>query len=66
MERFKSLGVIVDKQKCDQEKLSKLLTDLDHLFIEEEVNKEEVVRVIGDYLPNFSHIETGKSLDSKM
>lgn len=66
MERFKSLGVIVDKQKCDQEKLSKLLTDLEQLFIEEEVNKEEVVRVIGDYLPNFSHIETGKSLDSKM
>lgn len=66
MERFKSLGVIVDKQKCDQEKLSKLLMDLERLFKEEEVNKEEVVRIIGDYLPNFSHIETGKSLDSKM
>ena len=28
--------------------------------------KEEVVAIMKDYLPNFEHIETGKSLDSKM
>lgn len=27
---------------------------------------EEVVEIMADYLPNFEHIETGKSLDSKM
>ena len=28
--------------------------------------KEDVVAILSDYLPNFEHIETGKSLDSKM
>ena len=32
----------------------------------EKATKEEVVKIIKDYLPNFEHIETGKSLDSKM
>ena len=30
------------------------------------VEKEEIVQIIKSYLPNFDHIETGKSLDSKM
>lgn len=66
MERFRSLGVIIGKQKCVQNKLSKLLWDLDALFHEKDIVKEDVVRIIEEYLPNFSHIETGKSLDSKM
>lgn len=66
MDRFHALGVITDKEKCDQNKLLRLLTDLENIFREQEVEKEEVIRIIGEYLPNFSHIETGRSLDSKM
>ena len=29
-------------------------------------DKENIVRIMKDYLPSFEHIETGKSLDSKM
>ena len=32
----------------------------------EETTKDKIVQIIKDYLPNFEHIETGKSLDSKM
>ena len=39
---------------------------LDQIFAKEETRKEEVVCVLREYLPNFEHIETGKSLDSKM
>lgn len=28
--------------------------------------KTDIVKIIGQYLPNFEHIETGKSLDGKM
>ena len=31
-----------------------------------QTTKETLVELIGGYLPNFAHIETGKSLDSKM
>lgn len=66
MERFQSLGVITDKQICDRDKLSTLFVKLENILSQEDVKKEDIVRIIGDYLPNFSHIETGKSLDGKM
>lgn len=66
MERFQSLGVITDKQICDRGKLSTLFVKLENIFSQDDVKKEDIVRIIGDYLPNFSHIETGKSLDGKM
>ena len=51
MNRLKSLGIV---------------TELDNAFKSENVSKEEIVTIIGRYLPNFEHIEKGKSLDSKM
>ena len=65
MNRFASLGVITGKQIPDKERVEKLFTALNAVF-ETETTKEEVVRILKDYLPNFEHIETGKSLDSKM
>ena len=38
----------------------------DEVFNKNETTKEEVVSIMKEYLPNFEHIETGKSLDSKM
>jgi FlaA1/EpsC-like NDP-sugar epimerase len=66
MERFSSLGVITGKEIPDQEKVKKLFVDLNAAFAKEETTKEEVIRIMKEYLPNFEHIETGKSLDSKM
>ena len=66
MNRFLSLGVITGKQIPDKNKVDKLFKDLNSEFEKQEATKEEVLRIIKDYLPNFEHIETGKSLDSKM
>ncbi len=66
IKRFDSLGVITNKQICDRAKIEFLFDKLENLFNKEDVSKEEVVSIIRDYLPNFNHIETGKSLDSKM
>ena len=65
LDRFRSLGVIRDKEIPDRAGLGKLLQRLTAIF-EAQTNKEEVVSLLKDYLPNFEHIETGKSLDSKM
>lgn len=65
-DRFGSLGVIIDKEIPDKEKVKKLFFDLNKAFDKDETSKEEVIAIMKEYLPNFEHIETGKSLDSKM
>lgn len=64
--RFGSLGVIEDKNIPDREKLTKMISKLEKLFDDGTATKQDVVDAISEYLPEFRHIETGKSLDSKM
>lgn len=64
--RFQSLGVIIDKSMSDREVLRDLIKRLCQVFDSGCATKEMVVEMIKGYLPNFEHIETGKSLDSKM
>jgi len=66
MERFLSLGIITDKQIPDRNKIDTLCCNLNHLFSKENVEKQDIVDAIKGYLPDFQHIETGRSLDSKM
>ena len=66
MNRFSALGVITDKELTDFEKVNELIDKLEIVFDKEVVLKEEIVDTLKDYLPNFEHIEKGKSLDAKM
>ena len=66
MDRFVSLGVITGKQIPDKDRITLLFDKLISAFDQQETTKEEIVNIMSDYLPNFEHIETGKSLDSKM
>ena len=66
MNRFSSLGVITGKAIPDQKRVQNLFDNLNKVFEKPETTKEEVVKIMKNYLPNFEHIETGKSLDSKM
>ena len=58
--------MITDKLAPDREAVTELINRLERAFDTEGCDKGEIVRIIGDYLPNFKHIETGKSLDGKM
>lgn len=66
LSRMKALGVITDKMIPDKNKIKVLFDKLNKVFEKEETTKAEIVSIIHDYLPEFEHIETGKSLDSKM
>jgi len=66
MKRFDSLGVITDKRIPDKDKAHNILTELDEAFERTMLTKDDVVQIIKRYLPEFEHIEKGKSLDSKM
>ena len=66
MDRFTSLGVVTGKGLFESNKVEQLFADLSTEFASKEVNKERIIKIIKEFLPNFEHIETGKSLDSKM
>ncbi len=66
MERLSALGVITGKSMVDTARVEKLFVELDGAFAKEDVSKEQIVSILKEFLPNFEHIETGKSLDSKM
>jgi len=66
MDRFSALGVITGKEIPDKAKVDELCSRLSSAFEAKKTTKEEIVSILKDYLPNFEHIETGKSLDSKM
>lgn len=65
-DRLHALGVVTDKEIPDKDKVEVLFGELTKAFEKEETTKEEIIAIMKGYLPNFEHIETGKSLDSKM
>lgn len=66
MNRLEALGIVTEKEIVDSKKIEILFEELESAFLKESVTKEEVVEIIAGYLPDFEHMEKGKSLDSKM
>lgn len=64
-DRFSSMGVVTGKVIPDRERIESLFKELNRVF-QQEPSKKDVIKIMTKYLPNFEHIETGKSLDSKM
>lgn len=64
--RMKSLGVVTNKEIPDVSRIEILFKKLNVAFEKSDTTKDEVVSIMSEYLPNFEHIETGKSLESKM
>lgn len=65
LNRLTALGIVTNKEIPDKDRVKALFEQLNAAF-EKETTKEEIVAIMAKYLPNFEHIETGKSLDSKM
>ncbi len=63
---FINLGVIKNAKRQSIESIQPIFDELETLFEKDDLTKGDVVRLLKRYLPNFEHIETGKSLDQKM
>lgn len=63
---FVNLGVVKNAKRRPVEEVEAIFTRLHAVFDEEGATKEDVVKVLGEYLANFNHISTGKSLDGRM
>lgn len=64
--RFENLGIIKNNLNIESDKLAYFENFIKILKERGSWNKEEVVNLFNYMIPNFSHKETGKYLDSKM
>lgn len=65
-DRYTSLGVIKNARQLERTAIEAALLDLKALLDSGDYDKQTIVNGLKKYLPNFDHIETGKSLDQKM
>ena len=66
MNSFEALGVVKSYDIPSYDSVGKMLNAFEDIFESNQVDKAQIVNLLGTYLPDFKHIETGKSLDQKM
>ena len=66
LNQFESLGVIKNARKLPLNQIEKCIFDLKNLMHSGDYDKQLIVDSLKKYIPDFQHIETGKSLDQKM
>lgn len=66
MARFTNLGVIKNQADYDPQLLQHFETTIGQLLEQKFWNKEQIVKLFFEMLPDFGHKETGKYLDGKM
>lgn len=66
LQQFESLGVIKNARKLPILDIEICISDLKQLMSSGNHNKQALVESLKKHLPDFHHIETGKSLDQKM
>ncbi len=64
--KFSSLGVIKNTEKISKSKIESIIFELKKLIDSENYTKSSIVNFLKQHIPNFQHIEKGKSLDQKM
>ena len=63
---YQSIGVVTNSLKPAFSEMEVTIKEIETLFKRESYSKEEVIKIMNKILPNFKHIETGKTLDQKM
>lgn len=65
-ETFSSLGVIKNARKLPKAEIESTILELKKLMDSGNYDKSSIVELLQKYIPDFQHIETGKTLDQKM
>ena len=63
---FVNLGAVKNSKKRPVAEVEAIFANLRGVFRKPGAEKADVIEVLKEYLPNFQHIEKGKSLDSRM
>lgn len=65
-QRFAQLGVIENAGRKSVEDIDVMFARLAALFMDAKIDKAAIVKLLVEFIPNFEHSETGRSLDQKM
>ena len=63
---FVNLGAVKNSKKRPVAEVEAIFANLRAVFRKPGAEKADVIEVLKEYLPNFQHIEKGKSLDARM
>ena len=66
LERFENLGIIKNELSIDQDKIDLFDKEIGQMRSVGYWEKDQIVDLFNNIIPNFNHKETGKYLDSKM
>ena len=66
LDRFQNLGIIKNEADYDDEKLNHFTKKILEMKSRMEWDKQDIVDLFFEMIPDFEHMETGKYLDSKM
>jgi len=64
--KYEGMGVIKNAVKPSKTQIENCISELKTLMTSETYDKSAIVSLMKKHLPDFEHIETGKSLDQKM
>jgi FlaA1/EpsC-like NDP-sugar epimerase len=63
---FKGLGVVKNAELPQFDALQPFFSKLNALLERDNIQKNDIVHLLNEYVPTFTHAETGKYLDQKM
>ena len=63
---YKSLGIIKNSKYMTLSQVDECLIEITKVFSNQKSSKNDIVRILENYLNDFRHFETGKSLDAIM
>jgi len=66
MDKFSGIGIIKNSLHYDSEKLKFFENQFQELVKKNNLSKDDIIKLFQSILPNFTHDEKGKSLESKM
>ena len=66
LNKFESIGIITNSLKSSRSDIEIMIKGIETLFKSDTYKKQDVINKMNKILPNFNHIETGKTLDNKM
>ena len=66
LKKFNSIGIIKNSIKPSFSDVDLIIQEIENLFKRDNYEKEDIIKVMNRLLPDFNHIETGKTLDQKM
>ena len=66
LNKYNSLGIVKSSNNLSQSDIKIMINHLSNILNNKDVDKQLIVKELMRIIPNFKHIETGKTLEQKM